>query len=188
VTANFKARLEEFYAAQCKTLQEQYQRDLPFQDAAFDRWERAAKLGFGEGSNIYNSAFVFGDVRVGKNVWIGPNTILDGSGGTLEIADGCAIGAGTHIYTHDSALNILSGGTMLRLGGNVSIGENCYIACQVVIAPSVSIGSQCLVAANSMVNKDVPALSIVGGTPAARIGSVVIENGEIALTYGKTAP
>ena len=29
---------------------------------------------------------IIGDVKVGKNTWIGPNVILDGSGG-LEIGD-----------------------------------------------------------------------------------------------------
>src|ERR1019366_8652869 len=65
-------------------------RSLPFADLLFDRWERAKMLGFGEGTSVYDSTHVFGDVQVGKNTWIGPFTILDGSGG-LTIGDNCSI-------------------------------------------------------------------------------------------------
>jgi len=52
------------YEDRDKELREQFRRSLPFQDAMFDRWERARLLGFEEGVSIYNSALVFGDVRV----------------------------------------------------------------------------------------------------------------------------
>ena len=65
-------------------LKRKYDRDLPFQELISDRWDRARKLGFGDGSSIYNSSYVFGKVAVGKNTWIGPNTILDGSGAELK--------------------------------------------------------------------------------------------------------
>jgi acetyltransferase-like isoleucine patch superfamily enzyme len=41
-----------------------------------------------------------GDVRVGRNAWIGLGCILDGSGGDLEIGDWYLISAGAQIYTH----------------------------------------------------------------------------------------
>ena len=53
----------------------QYNRSLPFADMLFDRWERAKLLGFGEGTSIYDSCVVLGNVKVGKNTWIGPNTL-----------------------------------------------------------------------------------------------------------------
>ena len=55
-----------------------WNRSLPFQDTLDDRWERAKRLKFGKKTSIYNSSFVFGKVKVGKNTWIGPNVILDG--------------------------------------------------------------------------------------------------------------
>ena len=79
----------------------QYNRSLPFADMLFDRWERAKLLGFGEGTSIYDSCVVLGNVKVGKNTWIGPNTLLDGSG-ELSIGDNCSISAGVQIYSHDS--------------------------------------------------------------------------------------
>jgi hypothetical protein len=57
-----------------------HSRSLPSTDLFFDRWERAKALGYGEGTSVYDSCCIFGNVKVGKNTWIGPYTILDGSG------------------------------------------------------------------------------------------------------------
>ena len=181
----FKSALKVAYDMQNGEIKKKYDRSLPFQDTMFDRWERAKELGFGEGSNIYNSAFVFGNVKVGRGVWVGPYTILDGSAGELVIEDGCSISSGVHIYTHDTVISTLSGGKNAKVGGNVSIGGNTYIGSQSIINCGVSIGEQCVVAANSFVNKSIKDRSIFAGTPAKQIGSVVVENDEIRLEYAK---
>ena len=76
----------------------EFDRALPLADYIVDRWEKAQLLGFGDGSSIYDSALVLGDVTVGRHTWIGPSTILDGSGGPLVIGDYCSISAGVHIH------------------------------------------------------------------------------------------
>ena len=63
-----------------------YNRSLSLGDYLNDRWERGKKEGFGEGTSVYDNVLILGDVKVGKNCWIGPNVVLDGSGG-LEIGD-----------------------------------------------------------------------------------------------------
>src|SRR5690242_5080958 len=78
-------------------LSSKFARSLPFGDAMFDRWERAQRLGFGADASIYDSALVYGDVSVGEHSWIGPNVLLDGSGGALAIGAWCSISAGVHI-------------------------------------------------------------------------------------------
>src|SRR4030042_6341642 len=78
----------------------QYERVVSLGDLFIDREEKATILGFGEGSTIYDSSLVIGDVKVGKNTWIGPFTVLDGSGG-LEIGNNCNIASGAQIYSHD---------------------------------------------------------------------------------------
>ncbi len=94
----FAELLRESYLATDERLRAEFQRSLPFQDAMFDRWERAKRLGFLAGASIYNSAAVFGDVKAGAATWIGPNTLLDGSGGGIEIGAHCSISSGVHIY------------------------------------------------------------------------------------------
>jgi acetyltransferase-like isoleucine patch superfamily enzyme len=158
-----------------ENLRSKWNRSLPFADAVFDRWERAKRLGFGDGASIYNSAFVFGKVEVGKMTWIGPNTMLDGSGGGLTIGDFCSISAGVHIYTHDTVHWAISGGVLPARKGAVSIGDCTYIGAQSVIALGVTIGKQCVIGANSFVNDDVGDFTVVGGSPAKEIGVVRFE-------------
>ena len=62
----FAGLLRAIYLAEDERLRADYQRSLPFQDALFDRWERARRLGFASDASIYNSAAVFGDVSVAK--------------------------------------------------------------------------------------------------------------------------
>lgn len=166
-------------------LRAKFNRSLPFADAQFDRWARAKALGFGEKTSIYDSSFVFGDVKIGANSWIGPFTMLDGSGGGLTIGDFCSISSGVHIYTHDTVLWALSGGVKEARKDAVSIGSQTYIGAQAVIIAGVSIGSRCVIAANSLVNRDVPDGTIVGGTPARRLGCVEGEGADIRLVYDR---
>lgn len=179
----FAALLRTSYLAVDERLRVEFQRSLPFQDAMFDRWERARALGFARDASIYNSAAVFGEVTVGASTWIGPNTLLDGSGGGIRIGAYCSVSSGVHIYTHDTVLWALSGGTLQRKVAAVSIGDCVYIGSQSVIAAGVSIGARCVIAANSFVNADVPEGTIVGGTPARKIGAVVGEADQVRMVF-----
>jgi acetyltransferase-like isoleucine patch superfamily enzyme len=180
--AQFAMHLREAYGAKDAWLRTEHKRSLPIQDAFDDRWERAKKLGFGQGASIYNSAVLFGDVRVGANTWIGPYVILDGSGG-LSIGSFCSISCGVHLYSHDTVSWALSGGKLPYRKQPVSIADCCYIGSQTVVAAGVSIGTQCVVSANSFVKDDVAPRTIVGGTPAVRIGEVAFEDGVPRLVY-----
>jgi acetyltransferase-like isoleucine patch superfamily enzyme len=161
-----------------------WNRVLPTNELFFDRWEKAKYIGAGVGTSIYDSCLILGDVKVGNNTWIGPYTVLDGSGGELSIGDFCSISSGVQIYTHDSVMWSLSGGKKEKVTNTTIIGDNCYIAPMCIISMGVTIGKCCVIAANSFVNKSYPDYSIIAGTPAKRIGEVCInENGDIVLNY-----
>jgi len=157
-----------------RSVDKKWQRTLPFGQYFVDRWEKAKILGFGKGSSIYDSALVIGRVKVGKNTWIGPFTVLDGSGG-LKIGANCSISAGVQIYTHDSVKWALSGGREKYEYACVSISDCCYIGPNVIISKKVSIGKNCVIGANAFINRDVPANSIAFGTPAKLVGKVIID-------------
>lgn len=153
-------------------------------DILIDRWERAALLGFGTGSNIYDNALVIGDVKVGKECWIGPNTILDGSGG-LEIGDYCTISSGCHIYSHDNIKQTLSSKRLPIEREGVKIENNVYIAPNSIIAKGVTIGHHSVIGTGSFINKSVPPQTIVVGQPAKAIGKIEIKEDEINFIYDR---
>lgn len=176
--------LKRFFLVKRRLLKNKYNRVLPINELFTDRWEKAEYLGFGKGSSIYDSSCVFGDVKVGNDTWVGPYTILDGSGG-LSIGSSCSISAGVHIYSHSTVLWAVSAGKESYEYGQVSIGNNCFIGPQSMIQMGVSIGKHCIVAANSFVNKDVPDYTVVGGSPAKEIGQIVFSNGKPEIQYNK---
>ena len=177
------AALRALHAERSASARQEWHRDLPLGELVVDRWDRARALGFGEGASIYDSALVFGDVLVGAQTWIGPSTVLDGSGG-LSIGRTCSISAGVQIYTHDSVRWALSGGIAPYEKAPVVIGDHCYIGPMSVVTMGVTIGRHCLVGANSIVNKDLPDNSIAFGSTCRIVGRVVVgSDGSVELEY-----
>jgi acetyltransferase-like isoleucine patch superfamily enzyme len=158
-------QLREFLAGRRAAVAGEFKRTLPFGDYVSDRWDKARSLGFGEGASIYDSAHVFGAVSVGRNTWIGPFTILDGSGG-LTIGDNCSISAGVQIYSHDTVAWATSSGTADYAYAPTTIGSRCYLGPNTVVAKGVSIGDGAVIGANSLVLGDIPAGAKAYGSPA----------------------
>jgi acetyltransferase-like isoleucine patch superfamily enzyme len=162
---------------------DRWDRDLPIEELMSDRWERARALGFGDGASIYQSSYVYGSVAVGAHTWIGPLTLLDGSGG-LTIGAYCSISAGVQIYTHDTVKWALSGGTAEYEHAPVVIGSNCHIGSQTVIAKGVTVGDHCVIGACSFVNRDVPPYTVAFGAPCRVAGRVVIgPDGAVSIVF-----
>lgn len=166
----FLKELKEFWLARRRDVHGRFDRTLPFGDYVVDRWEKAKELGFGEGTSVYDSSLILGDVKVGFDTWIGPFTILDGSGG-LEIGSHCSISAGVQIYSHDTVQRSLGNETVPIDRAGTKIGSNCYLGPNVVVAKGVTIGDRVVVGANSLVLKDIPSDSKAFGTPCRIVGS-----------------
>lgn len=180
--------LDELRARLRASTRERYDRDLPIQDLLDDRWDRARALGFGEGASIYASAYVYGQVAVGRGTWIGPFVLLDGSG-TLRIGTGCDISAGVQIYTHDTVTRTLSEGRRGIARASVSIGDSCHIGAQAVILKGVTVGDHAVIGACALVNGDVAPKTVVAGVPARVIGRVELDgDGEVRLVYDRPVP
>ena len=160
--------LKKFFFTKRATLKAKFNRVLPTNELFTDRWEKARYLGFGEGTSIYDSSLVLGNVKVGKNTWIGPFTILDGSG-CLQIGDNCSISASVQIYSHDSVKWAVSGGKESYDYAETKIGDNCYIGPHTIIAKGVTIGNGVVVGANSFINQNLISHKRYAGNPAKEI-------------------
>jgi len=184
LTQNLRQGITALHQTLRRQVAAKWKRSLPFADELFDRWERAEYLRFGKGASIYDSSIVIGDVSVGENTWIGPNTILDGSGG-LSIGKYCSISTGVSILTHDSVKWALSGGKESYDKMKTIIEDCCFIGSNTIIEKGVHIGKHSLIGALSFVNCNVPPFSIAFGVPCRIRGKVKIENGQVEILYDK---
>lgn len=162
--------LRMFWLDRRRDVHARFDRTLPFADYVVDRWEKARELGFGEGTSIYDSVLVLGNVTVGRDTWIGPFVVLDGSGG-LSIGSNCSISAGVQIYSHDSVQWAVSGGEAPYAHAPTRIGDRCYLGPNTVVAKGVSIGDGCVIGAGSIVLSDIPPGSKAFGVPCRIAGS-----------------
>jgi acetyltransferase-like isoleucine patch superfamily enzyme len=160
------ALIREFLRILAARKKQQFNRRVSVGDLLTQREDNAAAYDFGEGSTMYDNVLVRGDVKVGRNTWIGPGCILDGSGGELRIGDWCSISAGAQIYTHHTVNRSVSLGEKPIDCAPTSIGNGVYIGPNVVIQMGVTIGDRAIVGANSLVNRDIRSGAKAFGSPA----------------------
>lgn len=114
-----------------------------------------SRFNFDNGKNIhvgdnflanYNLTVLdVGEVNIGNNVWIGPNT---------------------DIYTVNHPLTAAGRRQHLARVEPVTIGNDVWICGKVTVNPGVTIGDNVVVAAGAVVTKDVPSNTLVAGVPA----------------------
>lgn len=106
-------------------------------------------------------------IKIGNNVGIGEYAYLGGAGG-LEIGDDCIVGQ--YFSCHPENHNYEDVHTPIRLQGvirkGIKIGRDCWIGSKVTILDGVIVGDGSIIAAGAVVNRSVPARSIVAGVPA----------------------
>jgi acetyltransferase-like isoleucine patch superfamily enzyme len=100
-------------------------------------------------------------VNIGKDVWIGYDTIIETSCPHLvTIRDRAQIGLRATIIAHN------------REQQGVVIEEDAALGAGVIILPNVTVGRGAIVTAGSVVTKSVPPKTMVQGNPAQPIATV----------------
>lgn len=92
-----------------------------------------------------------GEVRIGENVFIGPNVSM---------------------YTACHPLNAGERNTGVEWAEPITIGNNVWIGGSATILPGVSIGDNAVVGAGSVVTRDVAPNTVVAGNPAKVIRQI----------------
>jgi acetyltransferase-like isoleucine patch superfamily enzyme len=111
-----------------------------------------------------------GEIRVGRNVFVNQNCTFYDLGG-LDIADDVMIGPNVCIITTGHPVEP-SQRRAATIGKPIVIGRNVWIAAGATIIGGVTVGENSVVAAGSVVTKDVPPNTLVGGNPARIIRSI----------------
>jgi acetyltransferase-like isoleucine patch superfamily enzyme len=115
-------------------------------------FSKGSNISIGEWSLI--NRFVMLDDRADINI-----------GSFVMVAAGVTVETHTHPFD-DFSVPIAYGG---RSGLPVSVGSNSVVGYNTVLMAGVQIGYRCIVGANSVVTKDVPDYTVVGGVPAKPI-------------------
>lgn len=109
-------------------------------------------------------------IQIGKRTTIGYHVFIFASS-RIEIGDDCLIAP--FVYVVDSNHRTAPGMLINEQENDVApirIGNDVWISTGVTVLKGVAIGDGAIVAANSVVNTDVPANEIWGGSPAVKIG------------------
>tara|TARA_B100000586_G_scaffold219119_1_gene166118 strand:+ start:1043 stop:1624 length:582 start_codon:yes stop_codon:yes gene_type:complete len=183
ISDQFYANLTSLYKKRRSETKKKWNRVLPFNELISDRWEKAQFLNGLSGSSVYDSSYVFGKVSIGKNTWIGPYTILDGSGGKLSIGEFCSISSGVQIYTHNTVKWALTKGKSDFEKKSVRIGNCCYIGPNSIIGMGSNIGKCSVIGSLSFVNSKIPPYSIAFGSPAKIVGKVIVKGKKVEFKY-----
>ena len=137
------------------------------------RYWRVHFKDFGEGTTISELVKISdaGRISVGKASVIANRTNLEGQGG-ITIGDFVLLGFESIILTtgreyRDPKVPIKFQQVEEK---PVVIGNDVWLGTRVIVLPGVTIGDGAVVGSGSVVTKDVPPFTIVGGVPARVIG------------------
>jgi len=110
------------------------------------------------------------DITVGRNVFVNQNCTFYDLGG-LDIGDDVMIGPNVSLITlgHPIEPSRRRAGVTAK---PIVIGRNVWIAAGATVIGGVTVGENSVVAAGSVVTRDVPPNTLVGGNPARVIRSL----------------
>ena len=139
----------------------------------------ATKCKFGIYNTIYNEVSL-NEVTLGDFTYIAGNTSILRTtiGKFCSIGPDCKIGLGKHptkdfVSTHPVFFSTLKQAQVTFADRNyfdefayIIIGNDVWLGANVIVVDGVKIGDGAIVAAGSVVTKDIPPYTIVGGVPA----------------------
>jgi acetyltransferase-like isoleucine patch superfamily enzyme len=114
-----------------------------------------------QGCSIANSF----NLSIGKNFNTNRNVLLDALG-EIEIGDNTAIGPNTVIISHEHSMLTADHFTSSYKKAKVAVGSDVWIGSNCFIKAGVTIGNGAVVGACSNVVRDVPERAAVIGSPA----------------------
>ena len=121
---------------------------------------------FGEGcyANFNLTVLDCCPVKIGKNVFFGPN---------------CSLVTPVHPLVPEERIGSVDENgrfTCLEYAKPIEIGDNCWLASNVTVCGGVKIGEGCVIGAGSVVTRDIPPNSLAAGVPCRVIREITEED------------
>ncbi len=136
---------------------------------------RRASVRKGKESRVYSSVIVKEpqNIEIGKNVFVNHGCLLwAGPTSKIVLEDDVLFGPNVSLIASNHGLGREH---PIRLNpwkdADIVIGKDVWLGAHCVVLAGVKVGEGAVIAAGAVVTKDVEPYSIVGGVPAARIGS-----------------
>lgn len=103
------------------------------------------------------------NITLGRRIFLNSGSVFQDQGG-VDIGDDCLIGHNVVLATLDHDLDPARRADMHP--GRIAIGRGVWIGSNVTVLRGVTIGDNSVVGAGSLVTRDVPANTVVVGSPA----------------------
>lgn len=117
-------------------------------------------------------ASIGGGVKIGNHTTFG-NDCFFGAAAGIRIGDDVIAGRCIRFHSENHRYKDLD--CLIREQGvnykGIVVGNNCWIYSRTVFLDGARVGNGCVIAANTVVTKEFPDHSIMGGVPAKVIGS-----------------
>jgi len=118
----------------------------------------------GDCAIMFGTIFSQTDTEIGTHVYIGANCNI----GRSIVEDYCTLGSNVHILSGKKQHNFEDLDTPIQEQGGtfkkIRIGEDTWIGNGAIVM--ANIGKKCIIGAGSVVTRDFPDYSIIGGNPA----------------------
>jgi len=139
-------------------------------------------------------------ILLGKNVYVGRNTIIYCKGGEIAIGDEVSLSSNCVVFSSNKLTMksgtmvgafsyLLSGGeydyqsgvpftaqTGMETVGPLEIGAGCWLGARVTVLDGACVGDRCVLGAGAVVTRSLPAHSLAVGLPAKAVGTVPPES------------
>jgi len=125
----------------------------------------APEFCIGDYSKLHSNSFGHGThpLRVGRNCWIGGNTVLDSMGG-LDIADNVGIGAQSQLWSHIQFGDLIEG-CRFHSHQYLYVQEDAWLVGHCILSP-VEVEPRSMALVGSVITRNMAENHVYAGVPA----------------------
>lgn len=119
-----------------------------------------------------SSAKIMGNftAHIGKNTFIGHNTLITGGESDIYIGDNCDISSNVSLVMGSHEIDVLGSRSAGKgISKSIFIDNGVWIGYGSIVLPGITIGKKAIIGAGSVVNKDIPPYCIAAGNPCKPI-------------------